>query len=57
VGKEVERTSDQPAERKLSLKEILKLILAAYATSLPYLVLFVVVMLIAVWFFTTVVFH
>lgn len=43
--------------RKLPPREILKLILATYATSLPYVVLFVVLMLIATWVVTTYLFR
>jgi hypothetical protein len=56
-GEEAQKNGDLAAQRKLSKKEIFKLILAAYATSLPYLVLFVVLMLIAVWIVTTFLFH
>ncbi len=44
-------------DRKLPPREILKLILATYATSLPYVVLFVVLMLIATWVVTTYLFR
>ena len=46
-----------PVQQKLPRREIFKLILATYAASLPYLILFLVLMLIAVWFVTTVLFH
>ena len=42
---------------KLSPFEILKLILRTYAATLPYIVIFVAVMLVATWVVTTMVFR
>lgn len=38
--------------RRVPPRELLRLILASYAVSLPYVVLFVVVMLVATWLLT-----
>ncbi len=43
--------------RRVPPRELLRLILASYAASLPYIVLFVVVMLVATWLLTAVVFR
>lgn len=42
---------------KLTPFEIFRLILRTYAASLPYIVIFVAVMLVATWVFTTLVFR
>ncbi len=42
---------------KLPPFEIFKLILRTYAATLPYIIIFVAVMLVATWVFTTLVFH
>ena len=45
-------------ERKptLTRREILALILATYRTSFPYLLIFVIGLLVATWLFTAVIF-
>lgn len=43
--------------RKLTRREILDLILRTYAVSLPYVLVFIAVMLVATWFFTEFVFR
>jgi hypothetical protein len=48
------RRDDGRQERpRLSRRQVFRLILATYATSLPYVVLFVVVMLLVTWVMTT----
>lgn len=42
---------------KLTPFEVFKLILRTYAATLPYIVIFVAVMLVATWVLTTVVFQ
>lgn len=42
---------------QLTRREILSLILATYRSSFPYLLIFIVGLLIATWFFTEVVFR
>lgn len=42
---------------RLSRKEVARLVLATYASSLPYVLLFVIVMLVATWVVTTFLFH
>ena len=42
--------------RRIPPRELLRLILASYAASLPYIVLFVVVMLVVTWLLTAVAF-
>ena len=42
---------------QLTRREIVSLILATYRSSFPYLLIFIVGLLIATWFFTEVVFR
>ncbi|MBX3139567.1 MAG: hypothetical protein KF875_02305 [Trueperaceae bacterium] len=49
-----ERDGRSGNARRVPPRELLRLILASYAASLPYVVLFVVVMLVATWLLTAV---
>ncbi len=47
---------DPERKRTLTRREILVLILATYRTSFPYLLIFVIGLLVATWLFTAVIF-
>lgn len=58
MAREKERKRKVTPERpKLTAREILELILRTYGASLPYILIFVAVMLVATWVVTTLIFR
>jgi hypothetical protein len=51
------KPDDAASKTPLTRREILSLILATYRTSFPYLLIFMIGLLIATWLFTEVVFR
>jgi hypothetical protein len=49
--------NDSDSKTSLTRREVLSLIFATYRTSFPYLLIFMIGLLIATWFFTEVVFR